>query len=352
MSHSRQPLIVSGDQGLFCPAGGFWIDPWRPVARAVITHAHADHLRPGCASYLVARPGLALARARLPADAHIEAIDYGHPITINGVRLSLHPAGHVLGSSQVRLEHDGEVWVVSGDYKVDPDPTCEPFEPVRCHTFISECTFGLPIYRWPTQQATAERIADLWQEAACKRTALLVGAYALGKAQRLLAMLGSDPGEILLHGAVDRLTAVYRDCGVRLPATHPVAGAARGRDWAGALVIAPPSALNSSWARRFGAAPRVLASGWMTVRGARRRRGVDAGLVLSDHADWPGLLRAIEATGAGRVLLTHGHTAPLVRTLQQAGVDAATLRTEYGGEEGSDEPASTATDERTAAEAT
>ncbi len=340
--HTHSPLIHAANQGLYCPAGDFWIDPWRPVARAVITHAHADHLRPGCDSYLVARPGLALARARLPEGARIEAVEYGEAVTVNGVRVSLHPAGHVLGSAQVRVEHRGEVWVVSGDYKLDPDPTCEPFEPLRCHTFISECTFGLPVYRWPGPKAVAAELAQLRRQAAAAGTALLLGAYALGKAQRVLAILGDTAGPVALHGAVDRLTAVYRDCGVALPPTRPAAELPRGHDWAGELVIAPPSALNGAWARRFGAAPRVLASGWMTVRGARRRRGVDAGLVLSDHADWPGLLRAVEATGASRVLLTHGHTAPLVRHLRQAGIDAGTLRTEYGGEDGSEEPAATA----------
>ena len=307
----------------------------------MVTHAHADHLRPGCGSYLVARPGLQLARARLPEGAVVEALDYGQPVVINGVRVSLHPAGHVLGSAQVRLEYRGKVWVVSGDYKLDPDPTCEPFEAVRCHTFISECTFGLPVYRWPSADAVTAELLRLRRQAAADGHALLLGAYALGKTQRVLAMLGEQAGPVALHGAAERITTVYRDSGITLPPTQAVADFPRGHDWAGTLVIAPPSALNGTWARRFGAAPRVLASGWVTVRGARRRRGVDAGLVLSDHADWPGLLSAISATGAQRVLLTHGHTAPLVRTLRRSGVDADTLRTEYGGEDGSDEPAVT-----------
>ncbi|MFZ4498738.1 MAG: ligase-associated DNA damage response exonuclease [Burkholderiales bacterium] len=333
------PLVLALDRGLFCPLGDFWIDPWRPVGRAVITHAHADHLRPGCGSYLLARPGLGLARARLPQDARVETVDYGQRVVINGVHVSLHPAGHVLGSAQVRIEHRGEVWVVSGDYKLDPDPTCDPFEPLRCHTFISECTFGLPVYRWPSAASVAAELQQLRRRAAADGYALLLGAYALGKAQRVLAMLGEAAGAVALHGAVERITAAYRDGGIALPPTHAVAEFPRSHDWAGTLVIAPPSALTGPWARRFGAAPRVLASGWMTVRGTRRRRGVDAGLVLSDHADWPGLRNAIDATGAQRVLLTHGHTGPLVRTLRQSGIDADTLRTEYGGEDGSEEPA-------------
>ena len=311
----------------------------------MITHAHADHLRPGCDSYLVARPGLGLARARLPEGARIEAVDYGEAVTLNGVRVSLHPAGHVLGSAQVRVEHRGEVWVVSGDYKLDPDPTCAPFEPLRCDTFISECTFGLPIYRWPTSAAVAAELARLRHEAAAQGLPLLLGAYALGKAQRALALMGADAGPVALHGAIDRITSVYREAGVSLPETQAVAALPRKHDWAGWLVIAPPSALNGTWARRFGRAPRVLASGWMTVRGARRRRGVDAGLVLYDHADWSGLLQAIDATGAERVLLTHGHTAALVRVLRERGLDAGTLRTEYAGEDGSEEASADTTTE-------
>jgi putative mRNA 3-end processing factor len=332
------PLIALEKQGLFCQTGGFWIDPWRPVPRAVITHAHADHLRPGCESYLVAREGLGLARARLPHGAHVEAVEYGEVSVINGVRVSLHPAGHVLGSAQVRVEHRGEVWVASGDYKLDPDPTCAPFEPLRCHTFISECTFGLPVYRWPGAAAIVAELDGLRHSAAEQGLPLLLGAYALGKAQRVLALLGDTAGPVALHGAADLITTVYRASGVTLPPAELVAGQPRARDWAGTLVIAPPSALNSAWARRFGRAPRVLASGWMMVRGARRRRGVDAGLVLSDHADWDGLLRAITATGAERVLLTHGHTGPLVRVLRSRGLQADTLRTEYYGEDGSEEP--------------
>lgn len=335
-------LVRVEHQGLFCPRGDFWIDPWRPVPRAVITHAHADHLRGGSDAYLVARPGLALARARLPQGAVVQAVDYGEAVVINGVKVSLHPAGHVLGSAQVRIEYAGEVWVVSGDYKLDPDPTCEPFAPLRCDTFISECTFGLPVYRWPDGQATVAQLQALRAAASADGMPLLLGTYALGKAQRVLGLLGEAAGAVALHGAVDRITTAYRDSGVRLPPTVPVAALPRAHDWCGTLVLAPPSALNGTWARRFGRAPRVLASGWMTVRGARRRRGVDAGLVLSDHADWSGLMTAIEATGAHRVLLTHGHTEPLVRVLRARGLDADTLRTEYGGEDGSEDATETA----------
>lgn len=332
---ARRAALVSVDaRGLYCAAGGFHIDPWRPVPRALITHAHADHLRAGSEHYLLARPGLGLSRARLPPDASIDTLDYGERRRIGAVTVSLHPAGHVLGSAQVRIEHRGEVWVVSGDYKMAADTTCAPFEPLRCDTFVSECTFGLPIYRWEPPAQTGARLNALWLEAVARGEPLLVGAYALGKAQRLLSLIAPEIGPVWLHGAVANITDIYRSSGVALPASRSVSEASRGADFAGALVLAPPSALHGAWARRFRQAQRVLASGWMTVRGARRRRGVDGGLVLSDHADWPGLLQAITATGAERVLLTHGHTAPLQAYLRSLGLDANALDTEYEGEAG------------------
>ena len=324
------------DSGLYCVAGDFYVDPWRPVARAVITHAHADHLRPGSEHYLVAERGVGVTRERLGQWAdRVEGIAFGEARAINGVTVSLHPAGHILGSAQVRIEHRGEVWVASGDYKTDPDPTCDAWEPVRCHTFITESTFGLPIYRWP---ATHDVFADInawWRENAAEaRTSLLLG-YSLGKAQRLLGGLDPSIGPILLHGAVDTMTALYRAAGVALPPTqHASSTRDAGR---GAIVIAPPSADGSAWARKFGAHSTAFASGWMLVRGARRRRSVDRGFVLSDHVDWPQLLSAISATGAERVLVTHGFTGPVVRWLRETGISADALTTRFEGER-DDEP--------------
>ncbi len=331
------------DDGLYCPAGRFYIDPWNPVPRAVVTHAHADHARPGCGRYLAAAPGRHLLRNRLGPEADITAAPYAEPIDHNGVRVSFHPAGHVLGSAQVRLEYRGQVWGVSGDYKLDPDPTCLPFEPVRCHTLITESTFGLPVYRW---DPVAELFADLnawWRANAAAGKTSVVYAYALGKAQRLMAGIDRDIGPIYLHGAVERVTRAYRESGVALPAATPVSEAAavggKVKPWAGALVIAPPSAAGSPWARKFEPASEAVASGWMRVRGARRRRAVDRGFALSDHADWPGLLTAVRASRAGRVLTTHGFAPVLARYLREQGLDAAPLTTRYGDEEEGADPA-------------
>lgn len=326
-------LLRVTDRGLWCEPADCYIDPWAPVDRAVVTHAHGDHLRWGCRHYLVAEPGLGVTRQRLGALAdRAEGMPYGARRTINGVTISFHPAGHILGSAQVRVEHRGEVWVVSGDYKTEPDPTCAPWEPVRCHTFVTECTFGLPIYRWPAAaQVTAEINAWWAANAAAGRASLLYG-YALGKAQRLLAGLDPSIGPILTHGAVEAMTACYRDAGVALPPTTYATVDRRDPSWSHALVLAPPSVDGSAWARRFGAASAAFASGWMQVRGARRRRGVDRGFVVSDHVDWPQLLAAIEATGATRVLPTHGFTGPVVRWLRERGFEAEALATRFAGD--------------------
>lgn len=341
--NARQKLLELTDSGLYCQAGDFYIDPWRPVDRAVITHAHSDHARPGSRRYLTTTEGIGVLRLRVAGDwaleqgyppPQIKALPYGETVAINGVKLSLHPAGHLLGSAQVRVEYAGEVWVVSGDYKTQADATCTPFELVRCHTFITESTFGLPIYRWQPQ---AEVFADInaWWRANQEqgRTSLLY-AYALGKAQRVLAGLDPEIGPILTHGAVTRLNRAYAEAGVALPpsqyADDEAAKSSRGR----AIVIAPPSATNTpTYLRKFGAASHAFASGWMRIRGARRRRAVDRGFVLSDHADWPGLVETIRATGAENIGVTHGYTAVMVRWLRENGWNAWGLETQYGDEQ-------------------
>ncbi len=320
--------------GLYCEAADCFIDPWAPVARAIVTHAHGDHLAWGCESYLVASDGLGVTRARLGANAaRAQGIAYGEARTINGVQFSLHPAGHILGSAQIRVEHRGEVWVVSGDYKTELDTTCAPWEPIRCHTFITESTFGLPIYRWKPQAAVFADINAWWNEnAANDRVSILFG-YALGKAQRLLSGLDASIGPIYTHGAVERMTACYRDAGVAMPYTLSATNSARGAKFVNAMVVAPPSAAGSSWMRKFGEQSNGFASGWMHVRGARRRRSVDRGFVLSDHVDWPSLLTAIEATGAERVQVTHGFSEDVVRFLRERGLQADVLATRYQGEQ-------------------
>jgi putative mRNA 3-end processing factor len=325
-------LLTLTDRGLYCEAGDFFVDPWEPVDRAVVTHGHGDHASWGSRAYLTSSQGLGVLRARLEPGARIRGIPYGQSLALNGVTISLHPAGHVLGSSQVRIEHRGEVWVVSGDYKTAPDPTCTPFEPVRCHTFVTESTFGLPIYRWPPQTEVLSEINGWWRSnAAAGKTTLLFG-YTLGKAQRLIAGLDPSIGPILTHGAVERMNSVYRDEGVALPPTRYAGTAEQKADSRGGIVIAPPYASGSPWLRRFAPYSTGFASGWMLVRGARRRRSLDRGFPLSDHVDWPSLLATIEATGAGEVWVTHGYTGPVVRWLKDMGMDARAVQTRFEGE--------------------
>jgi putative mRNA 3-end processing factor len=327
-------LLSLNARGLYCEAGDFYVDPWEPVDRALITHAHGDHARWGSRRYLAARDGAGVLRTRLGPDAAIETAAYGERVVLNGVAVSFHPAGHILGSAQVRVEHRGEVWVVSGDYKTDPDPTCAPFELLRCHTFITESTFGLPIYRWGAQQEVFTQIIDWWSANAAAGRASVVFGWALGKCQRVLAGLVDAPvGRIHTHGAVERLLNDYRAAGIRLPDTTHAAAMPRGHDFAGSLVIAPPSAAGSTWLRRFGHVSTAFVSGWMQVRGARRRRSMDRGFVLSDHADWPGLLATIAATGAAQVWVTHGYREPVVRWLTERGVDARAVLSRWEGEE-------------------
>ena len=332
------PLLTLTPRGLYCEPGDFFVDPWEPVDRAVITHAHGDHATWGSRAYLTSSEGAGVLRARMEPGATIRAAAYGERIALGGTFISLHPAGHILGSSQVRIEHQGEVWVVSGDYKTDPDPTCTPFEPVRCHTFVTESTFGLPIYRWPPQSDVFEEINAWWRANAAIGKASLLFGYSLGKAQRLLAGLDPSIGPILTHGAVERMTRAYREAGIILPETRYAGTAADRADFTGALAIAPPHAGGSLWARRFGTHSTGFASGWMLVRGARRRQSLDRGFPLSDHVDWPSLLDAIDATGASQVWVTHGFTGLVVRWLQEKGIDARAVHTRFEGEREDDEP--------------
>jgi putative mRNA 3-end processing factor len=325
-------MLQVTENGIYCAAGGFYIDPWGAVDRAVITHAHADHARAGSTRYLTAQTGERLLRARLGDGAVIEAVAYGEPVLFDGVRVSLHPAGHVLGSAQVRIEQRGEVWVVSGDYKVEADPTCAAFEPLRCHTFVTESTFGLPIYRWRPQRDVFEQMNSWWRSNQEQGKASLLFAYSLGKAQRVLAGVDSSIGPIYTHGGVEKLTEIYRDQGVTLASTARAVSAGQ-RDWSRSLILAPPMANGTPWMRRFGELSTGFASGWMRIRGARRRRSLDRGFVLSDHADWPALLGSIAATGASGVWVTHGYRSPLVRWLRDQGLDARAIDTHFEGEQ-------------------
>jgi len=323
-------IVQLRPEGLYCPAGDFHIDPWGQVPCAVITHGHGDHARTGMGAYHTTRDGLPILQWRLQEQVyHPHA--YGDTFQLGNARVSLHPAGHVLGSAQVRIEVDGEVWVVSGDYKRQPDPTCAPFEVVPCDTFITESTFGLPIYRWPDTSEVARDIVSWREHCAARGEAAILYCYALGKAQRVLAELMAHTDQpVLLHGGIATGVDIYRRAGIPMVPTQLISETEKGNGYAGELIIAPPSAAGSSWLRRFRNAQQGFASGWMRVRGNRRRRNMDRGFVISDHADWPALMDTIRATGARRVIVTHGDTRDLVRALNEEGIAAETLATQFG----------------------
>jgi len=333
MSSDSEQLIVVTANGLHCPPGDFYIDPWKPVQSAVITHAHADHLRHGSARYILARPGAPIAKLRLGGDRELEPIEYGARRALGATTVSLHPAGHILGSAQVRIEYGGRVWVVSGDYKRQADPTCVPFEQLECDVFISEATFALPVYRWPHTSQVVGEIFRWWRSNRDRGLASALFCYSLGKSQRVLAELLAYTNEpVYLHGAVDSLVGVYRRAGVHMVPTLSIPSD-RKTDFSGALILAPPSAVGTPWMRRFGDHATGFCSGWMRVRGDRRRRGYDRGFVISDHADWPGLIETCQATKARRVLLTHGYSDALTRHLTESGLEASALKTDFGAEE-------------------
>ncbi len=320
-------------QGLAFGDGRFHIDPWGPVERAVITHAHADHASRGSRRYLAAREGAHILRARLGNEALIQFLEYGESVDVQGHRISLHPAGHILGSAQVRIERQGHVTVFAGDYKLQPDPTCRPFELVRCHTFITESTFGLPVYRWDDPAQVFADIRAWWKANRDAGRASVLFGYALGKSQRILMGLDPSAGPIFTHGLVEEMNRRYRMSGAGLPNTLPVEKAPKKTDWTRAMILAPPSARGTAWMGPFGECSTALASGWMRLRGARNRRGIDRGFVLSDHADWPGLMETIAATGAVEIFVTHGYVEPVVRMLREKGIHAEPLKAEFAGDE-------------------
>jgi len=325
-------LIEFTNKGLYCKAGNFFIDPWRPVDKAVITHAHSDHARSGNGSYLCHTLTKPLLELRLGPQT-IQAVEWNDPVTINGVKVSLHPAGHIIGSSQVRIEHNGEVCVVSGDYKLENDGLSGQFEPIKCHSFITESTFGLPIYNWKPQDEIFSSIQNwILKNNAEGRTSVLM-AYSLGKAQRLLPCIEATGLPIFLHGAVYNIHQALLGAGIKLPAARRVEPDMPKEIFKGNVVIAPGSADGSPWMKRFSPYSVGVCSGWMQVRGNVRRRNADAGFVLSDHADWNGLLSAVKDTGAEKVYVTHGFQAAFSRYLNETGTYSAEVKTEYGIDE-------------------
>ncbi|MGR3632108.1 MAG: ligase-associated DNA damage response exonuclease [Limimaricola soesokkakensis] len=328
-------LLTFTDRGIYCEAGDFYIDPWRPVDRALVTHGHADHAHEGMARYLATDIAAPVMRHRL-GDISLDTIRYGETRRIGDVTVSFHPAGHVPGSAQIRVERKGEVWVASGDYKTIDDGLSTPFEPVRCDAFITESTFGLPVFKWTPQVELAHDLNAWWAANTAEGRFSLIGAYALGKAQRILTLADTSIGPILTHGAVENTNEVLRAQGIALPDTIRVTPDLDLKAHAGALVVATPSGLGGPWARRFNVAGNpastAFASGWMALRGVRRRRAADRGFIMSDHADWPGLNAAIRETGARKIFVTHGYTSIFRRWLESEGFEAHVVSTEYAGE--------------------
>jgi len=326
------PLIDFTNKGLYCRAGDFYIDPWKAVDRAVITHGHSDHARWGSKYYLCHHHSKPILQLRLGPNQY-QSVGWNEPVYMNGVRLTLFPAGHIIGSSQIRIEHEGEIWVVSGDYKTEDDGLSGLFEPVKCHSFITECTFGLPIYKWKPQVEIYNKIKQWVQKNQEQNKTSVLIAYSLGKAQRLLQPLSEVSKKIFVHGAVYNMHMALVNAGWKLPFVQRVTPETSKEDLAGAVVIAPSSAEGSPWMRRFTPYEVGICSGWMQVRGNVRRKNADAGFILSDHADWQGLIDSCKATEAECVYATHGFQAAFSRYLTEQGIDAREVHTEYGGDE-------------------
>lgn len=325
-------LIEFTDKGLYCAPGKFYIDPWKPVEKAIITHAHSDHARWGSKQYLCHHFTKPLLQARL-GDNQYESIDWNEPIKVNDVQVSLHPAGHIIGSSQIRVAYRDEVWVVSGDYKTESDDISGLFEPVQCHAFITESTFGLPIYNWMPQETIYEKIRN-WVIAnkAAGKTSVLI-AYSLGKAQRVLKAVEPLNEKVYVHGAIWNMHQALLSAGIVLPEVARITPETTKETLKGSIVIAPPGADGSPWMKRMEPYATGMCSGWMQVRGNVRRRNADAGFILSDHADWKGLMAAIKATGAEKVYVTHGFQSALSRYLNEQGIYSAEVKTEYGNDD-------------------
>ena len=325
-------LLEFNDCGIYCAKGGFYIDPWKPVDKAVITHAHSDHARYGNKFYLTHRLSAPILKYRLGRDITLQPVEFGEVVYINGVKISFHPAGHIVGSAQIRVESEGEVWVASGDYKLENDGLSEELEIVKCHAFITESTFGLPIYKWENQNSIFDEINKWWAGNIDKGKTSVICGYALGKTQRIIQNLDSSLGPIYTHGAVENVNEIMRGAGLSLQKTTRVTPETPKEAFKKAMVVAVPSALSSPWIRKFQPYSTALASGWMALRGAKRRKAVDRGFVLSDHADWESLNKVIEATEAEKVFVTHGYKSAFSRWLKEKGLDAYEVETLYEGE--------------------
>ena len=328
----KPPLLQFNEKGIYCAAADVYLDPWKPVEKAIISHGHADHSRWGHKAYITHHINVPIIKHRL-GEINVTGKEWGETFTIKNVKFSLHPAGHIIGSSQIRVEHKGEVWVFTGDYKTEDDGIATPYEPIKCHTFITECTFGLPAFKWRPQSEVFNDINTWWSANKAEGKTSVIFGYSLGKAQRLLRYLDTDIGKIYTHGAIENMTEVIRPLSP-MPETTRITRETKKEELLGNIVVAPPSAHGSTWIRKMVPYVTASASGWMTFRGARRRRAIDKGFVLSDHCDWQGLLESIEATGAEKIISTHGYTDIFTRYLLEQGYDARTEATQYEGELG------------------
>ena len=326
-----KPLLEFNNKGIYCAKADVYIDAWRPVKKVIITHGHADHSKFGHQKYITHHLNIPIIKHRL-GDINVTGVEWGETFSINSVKFSLHPAGHIIGSSQVRVEHKGEVWVFSGDYKTEDDGISGAFEPVKCHSFITECTFGLPVFKWQPQQEVFDEMNNWWKDNQKNNMTSVIMVYSLGKAQRVLKYLNADIGTIYTHGAIENMTDVLRKS-YDFSATVKITRETRQNDLKGNIVIAPPSAHGTTWMRKMVPYVTSSASGWMSTRGARRRRAIDKGFVLSDHADWDGLLSAIKTTECEKVICTHGYTDIFSRYLKTLGYDARTEQTQYKEDE-------------------
>ena len=329
---TNKGLLVHTALGLYCPKADVYLDPWKPVKKAILSHGHADHARWGSSSYLCTPTAAPVIKYRL-GEINLETLPFGEEKLINGVSFSFHPAGHILGSAQIKVSYKGEIVVFSGDYKTANDGFSEAFEPVKCHTFITESTFGLPVYHWQDQKWVFNEMEEWCKNNRNNGQLSILYGYSLGKAQRILQGLPESVGPIFTHSTIEAVLNVMRNQGVSLKNTIPVNEHLTRADLLSGVIIAPPAVQNSNWLKKFEPIRNGVVSGWMALRGARRRRNADKGFVLSDHADWEGLNEAISLTGAENVFVTHGYTDILSKWLIDKGLNAHPLETNFEGDE-------------------
>jgi putative mRNA 3-end processing factor len=325
-------LITFTNKGLYCPLANLYIDPWRPVQNAIITHGHSDHACAGSTNYLCHTKTAPILNLRL-GKHNYKTMPWGQSITINGVKISMHPAGHIIGSSQIRLEHNGEVWVFSGDYKTENDGISGAFEPITCHNFITESTFGLPIYNWLPQAAIYNQIQQWVLQCFANNKNAIIIAYSLGKAQRVIEAVAAITQNIYAHGAVYNMQQTLIEAGEKLQPVNKITLQETKSQLKNAVIIAPPGAEGTTWLKKLMPYSLAICSGWMQVRGNARRRNADQAFVLSDHADWTGLLQAVKATQAQNIYVTHGFTASFSKYLNELGLHAQEIKTNYGTDE-------------------